>query len=73
MKRTWELHPIPICKCGAVEKMAKMMEDDKIHQFLMGLDDDVYSTIRSQILALDPLHSLDKIFNRYNKKRITKR
>jgi len=43
--------------------MAKMIEDDKIHQSLMGLDDEVYSTIRSQILALDPLPSLDKIFN----------
>ena len=29
----------------------------------MGLNDDLYSTLRSQILALDPLPSLDKIFN----------
>jgi len=43
--------------------MTKMMEDNKIHQFLMGPDDEVYSTIQSQILALDPLPSLDKIFN----------
>ena len=29
----------------------------------MGLDEDSFSTIRSQILALDPLSSPDKIFN----------
>jgi len=29
----------------------------------MGLEDEAHSTIRSQILALDPLPSLDKIFN----------
>jgi len=39
------------------------MEEEKIHQFLMGLDDDRYSTIRSQILAMDPLPSIEKIFN----------
>ena len=33
------------------------------HIILMGLNDDLYSTIRSQILALDPLPPLDKIFN----------
>jgi len=43
--------------------MIKMMEDDKIHQFLKGLDDDVYGTFRSQILALDSFPSLNKIFN----------
>jgi len=29
----------------------------------MGLDDDLYSNVRSQILALKPLPSLDKIFS----------
>jgi len=40
-----------------------MYEEDKAHQFMMGLNDDLYSTLRSQILALDPLPSLDRIFN----------
>jgi len=43
--------------------MVKFMDEDKINQFLMGLNDDIYSTLRSQILALDPLPSLDKIYN----------
>ena len=29
----------------------------------MGLNDDLFGTIRSQILASDPLPHLDKIFN----------
>jgi len=41
----------------------KMSEEEQTHQFLMGLDDDFYSTIRSQILALEPLPSIDKVFN----------
>ena len=40
-----------------------MYEEDRAHQFLMGLNDDLYSTLQSQILALDPLPPLDKIFN----------
>ena len=31
---------------GAVKKIVKMLEEDKVHQFLMGLDDESYSTIR---------------------------
>jgi len=40
-----------------------MVEEEKSHQFLMGLDDDSFGHIRSQILALEPLPSLDGIFN----------
>jgi len=54
---------VPECKCWAAEKMLKMAENDKVHQFLMGLDDDAHSTAHSQILALDTLSTLDKIFN----------
>jgi len=51
------------CECGVASKIIAMYEVDKAHQFLMGLNDDLYSTIRSQILALDPLPPLDNIFN----------
>ena len=51
------------CKCGVSNKILAMYEEDKAHQFLMGLNDELYATLRSQILALDPLPSLDKIFN----------
>jgi len=51
------------CKCGVARKILAMYEEDRAHQFLMGLNDDSCSTLRSQILALGPLLSLDKIFN----------
>ena len=53
---------IPMCTCEATEKITKMMEEDKVHQFLMGLDDESYFKICIQILALALLHSLDRIF-----------
>jgi len=40
-----------------------MYDEDKVHQFLMGLNDELHSTIQSQILTLDPLTPFDKIFN----------
>ena len=59
---------VPQCTCGKCEckigsRITKMAQDEKTHQFFMGLNDEVFSTIRSQILALDPLPTLDVIFN----------
>ena len=54
---------IPPCKCSSAEKIVKTMEEDTIHQFLMGLDDERYSIVQSHILAMDPLPSIEKIFN----------
>ena len=53
----------PKCTCDAAEKYAKMAKEDKVHQFLIGLNDDAYSNVRSQILALDLLPPLDKIYS----------
>ena len=39
----------------------------------MGLDDDLYSTVRSQILAMDLLPSLDRMFNRVQQEETHKR
>jgi len=54
---------IPTCVSGAADKYVKMAEDDKAHKFLMDLDDDLYSNVQSQILDLDPLPSLDRIYS----------
>lgn len=43
--------------------MIKMIEEEKAHQFLMGLNEERYSHIKSQILALEPFPSLGRIFN----------
>ena len=44
-------------------KIIQMYEEDKSHKFLMGLNDEEFSHIRSQILAQEPLANLDRIFN----------
>ena len=54
---------VPECKCGAADTILQLAEQDKVHQFLMGLDDEAFSTVRSQILALDKLPTIDKVFN----------
>ncbi|KAJ8765434.1 hypothetical protein K2173_013192 [Erythroxylum novogranatense] len=54
--------PIPTCTCGAAKKMADMREEEKVFDFLMGLDD-TFSTVRFQILALDPLPNLGKAYS----------
>ena len=51
------------CECEVENKVVKMVEEERTHQFLMGLNDDSYLGARSQILARDPLPSLDTIFN----------
>ena len=51
------------CKCDARSTYIAMAEDEKTHQFLMGLNNDLYSPLRSQILAMEPLPTLDRIFN----------
>ncbi|KAK3038370.1 hypothetical protein RJ639_030270 [Escallonia herrerae] len=65
LKGVWnELHnlrPIPVCTCGAGKKMEEMREEEKVFDFLMGLDD-TYKTVRSQILSIDPLPGLGRAY-----------
>ena len=50
------------CKCGVGEKIVKMTNEEKTHQFLMQLSDESFSSVCSQVLACEPLPSLDTIF-----------
>ena len=36
-----------VCKYEAAEKYIKLAERDRVYQFLLGLDDDLYSNMRS--------------------------
>ncbi|XP_021769501.1 uncharacterized protein LOC110733723 [Chenopodium quinoa] len=64
-----ELHTyitVPSCSCGActcniVAQVEKLRQEDFLHQFLIGLDDP-YGLIRGQLLARDPLPSVDKAY-----------
>ncbi|XP_074293776.1 uncharacterized protein LOC141620932 [Silene latifolia] len=75
LKSVWEdlqsLDGLPDCECGALSKcscslLKKVLERDNRHRlidFLMGLDKK-YETVRSQILASDPLPTVNQAFFR---------
>ncbi|XP_074266527.1 uncharacterized protein LOC141589800 [Silene latifolia] len=72
MKNLWEtldsIDPLPSCSCGKiglctcalVKKMIDRENNAKIIQFLMNLNSS-YDGVRTQILSLDPLPSINKI------------
>ena len=41
----------------------KKREEEMVHTFLMGLDDTVYDTVRSNILAHNQLLNLNKVYS----------
>lgn len=49
------------CKCKLDEKRRLRIETEKIHEFLMALDDGLYGQVRTNILTMDPIPSLRKI------------
>lgn len=73
MKKLWEelniLQPIPQCTCDFMKNcvynssgsMIDIISQNKLIQFLMGLNEYYYS-IRSQILVLDPLPYVNKSY-----------
>lgn len=59
--------PIPECRCGGcrcniASTLDKKRDEEKVHQFLMGLDDVVYGTMRSNILSMDPLPNINRVY-----------
>ncbi|KAJ1688334.1 hypothetical protein LUZ63_019724 [Rhynchospora breviuscula] len=51
------------CTCNMAKDLLKEREDEKTHQFLMGLDDAVLKNVRSHILSMEPLPSLNKVYS----------
>jgi len=59
---------LPTCKCegctcdlGSI--LDKKQEEERVHTFLMGLDDTVYDIVCSNILPHDPLPNLNKVYS----------
>nr|GMD68582.1 retrovirus-related Pol polyprotein from transposon TNT 1-94 [Ipomoea batatas] len=50
------------CKCDISTKLERRREEEKVHQFLMGLDEASYGTVRTNMLATEPLPSLNKVY-----------
>ncbi|XP_074328227.1 uncharacterized protein LOC141666129 [Apium graveolens] len=72
LKKLWEalveVDPIPIwecgkCTCNIATKLEKREENAKVHQFLMGVDDGLYETNRSTLLAADEIGGINKIYS----------
>lgn len=60
---------MPTCKCGNCTcdwrvVLEKRREDDKVHQFLLGLDNAVYGGVRTSIISTDPLPVLNNVYSK---------
>ncbi|XP_074303250.1 uncharacterized protein LOC141637698 [Silene latifolia] len=53
---------IPACTCGAASVIAKEKEEEKVHQFLMGLDKNLYGHVRNNLLMEDPITTLPRAY-----------
>ncbi|XP_061347342.1 uncharacterized protein LOC133292872 [Gastrolobium bilobum] len=72
LKTMWDelenLKPLPICECdpscncGALLKMRDYRDRDHVIRFLKGLNDQ-YSSVRSQIMIIDPLPNVNRAFS----------
>ncbi|KAG7536884.1 Ribonuclease H-like superfamily [Arabidopsis suecica] len=47
----------------AMEEVRKVREEDKPHQYFMGLDDTLYGAVKSNLLSRVPLPSLEEAYN----------
>ncbi|KAL2236839.1 UNVERIFIED_CONTAM: Retrovirus-related Pol polyprotein from transposon RE1 [Sesamum indicum] len=54
--------PTPECTCASQRTVSNKIASTQLMQFLMGLNDS-FSAIRSQILVMDPLPSVDKAYS----------
>ncbi|XP_074304679.1 uncharacterized protein LOC141639456 [Silene latifolia] len=50
------------CNCGAAASIAKEKEEEKVHQFLMGLDAKLYGQIRTNLLMEEPIAQLNRVY-----------
>ncbi|CAH9057894.1 unnamed protein product [Cuscuta epithymum] len=49
-----------LCTCNVAAKFAAEREEEQFHQFLIGIDDDIFGTVRSNLLSQTPLPTLER-------------
>lgn len=73
LSKLWEEYqiykPIKLCTCGLyvcglVHEAAKEREEEKIHQFVLGLNDSRFGGVSQNIISMDPMPSLDEVYSR---------
>ncbi|XP_074306539.1 uncharacterized protein LOC141641790 [Silene latifolia] len=50
------------CTCGITKNALARQDSERLHKFLMGLDRSVYGNLRSQLLSLETLPTLNRAF-----------
>ncbi|VFQ60323.1 unnamed protein product [Cuscuta campestris] len=51
------------CNCGTLKQIEIQKENERVHQFLMGLDNEGYGSVRSNILSTVPLAPLNRVYS----------
>ena len=68
LSQKWEellnCKPIPTCTCKAAEVYAKEYEEEKVHQFLMGLDEARFGNVCTNIIGMEMLPDLNSVYQR---------
>lgn len=64
------LKPLHACECGkctcdVVGKFISDREEEKLHQFLIGVDDDSYAMVRTNLLSQHPPPDLDRAYQAF--------
>jgi hypothetical protein len=70
LKKLWQeldnFRPIPHCDCiptcKAIDKIKEYRDGDQVIRFLKGLNDQ-YSSVRSQIMLMDPLPNICRVYS----------
>ena len=67
LKKLWtslaEFRQTKACTCPAGINLEKEREEDKLHEFLKGLDESLYGSVKSNFLSRKPLPSLDEAYS----------
>ena len=64
------LKPIPhcscgLCTCGVVNKFRQDRDEEILHQFYIGIDDDIYGTVRTNLLSQMPSPDIDRAYQTF--------
>nr|KYP76408.1 hypothetical protein KK1_020650 [Cajanus cajan] len=58
-----ELQPLPECTCKSSKELAQRDEEQRVHLFLGGTDNNRYHHVKGILLSVDPLPPLWRAFN----------
>ena len=68
LSKKWEellcCKPLPLCTCAASDVYAKEYEEEKVHQFLMGLDEARYGNVVTTLIGSETLPDLNTVYQR---------